>query len=116
MRHHALTAELAFVGFVIGMDHHVCLECLRLGEGLVTAVTLVRALSFMYQHVTLHVGTLVERPSTDWAAEWSEASVCELVSSKVMFLNSDRQAEVHHFLTPRISQNAQDERDVILHV
>jgi hypothetical protein len=71
---------------VVRVNHHVCLESLWLGEGLVAVVTLVAAVRRVDQQVALHVGTLVEAPPTNLATVGSQACVGELVRAQVMLL------------------------------
>ena len=78
------------------MHHHVSLEGLRLGEGLVTVVALVRAFRLVDQQVALHVGSLVEGAPTHGATVGAEACVGELVGSQMVLLQPP---------TPRVTHN-----------
>ena len=62
------------------------LECLWLGKRLAASLTFVGPLRVVDQHVPLHVGLLVEGPTTYGACPGLLTRVCELMGSQVVFL------------------------------
>lgn len=79
-----LTTELALIGFDVGVDDHVRLECLFLDETLEAHVTLVGPNVGMNEDMALHVGQQGEFTTTNTAFMFLHPFVSERVLFQVV--------------------------------
>ena len=81
-----LTTQFTLEGLFLGVNHHVSLEGLHLGEMFVAGFTLKGLCDAVNEHVAHHVGLLVEGPLARGTPPRFDTSMGEHVGLQVVLL------------------------------